>query len=134
METEQRNILTLNDTISTLRKEGINLSYKIVRAEHHYQFAQRCGENEVIPAGLDYTKMNINVMKSPDDGDNRRFNEVIKQIQMLASQLTLEAMENHYYQLVLTLQTKLSKTNQKLVHCRQQRKKLVEKHEWVEKQ
>ena len=47
-------------------------------------------------------------MKSPDDDDNRHFNETIKRIQVGASQLTLEAMENYYYQLVLTLQTKLS--------------------------
>ena len=52
-------------------------------------------------------------MKSPDDDDNRRFHEAIKHIQVIASQLTLEAMENHYYQLVLTLQTKLSKTSKK---------------------
>ena len=89
----------------------INLSYKIIRAEHHHWFTQRCSENKVIPAGLDYTKMSINVMKSPDDDDdNQRFNEVSREIQMLASQLTLEAMENYYYQLVLTFQTKLSKT------------------------
>ena len=36
--------------------------------------------------------------------------------------------------LVLTLQTKLSKTSQKLVHCRQQLKILVKKQEWVVKQ
>ena len=35
-------------------------------------------------------------MQSPDDDDNQRFNEVIEHIQVLASQLTLEAME-HYY-------------------------------------
>ena len=65
-------------------------------------------------------------MKSPDDDDNRRFNEVIKHIQLIASQLTLEAMENHYYQLALTLQAKLNWSDQrKLSHCMQQLKKLV---------
>ena len=39
-------------------------------------------------------------MQSPDDGDNQHFNEVIEQIQVLASKLTLEAIENYYYQLV----------------------------------
>ena len=58
-ETDDTNIQTLKDTISVLRKEGINLSYKIVRAEHHRRFTHECGENEVIPAGLDYTKTNI---------------------------------------------------------------------------
>ena len=33
-------------------------------------------------------------MQSPDDGDNQRFNGVIEHIQVLASQLTLEATEN----------------------------------------
>ena len=73
-------------------------------------------------------------MKSPDNDDNRRFNEVTKHIQVLASQLTLEAMENYYFQLVLTLQTKLGETSQKLLNCRQQLKKLVTEEEWVDKQ
>ena len=53
---------------------------------------------------------------------------------MLASKLTLEAMENYYYQLVLKLQTKLGTTTQKLSHYRQKLKPLVEKEEWVQKQ
>ena len=70
--TDETNIETLKDTIYVLRKEGINFSYKIVRAEHHRRFAHECGENEVIPAGLDYTKTNIQVMQSPDDAEPRR--------------------------------------------------------------
>ena len=62
-EAEKTSIQTLKDTISTLRKEVINLSYKIVRPEHHRKFALRCGENKVILVELDYTKKNINVMK-----------------------------------------------------------------------
>ena len=58
-------------------------------------YSRICYPHKVIPAGLDYTKKNIKVMKSPDDDDNRCFNEVIKHIQVLASQLTLEAMENY---------------------------------------
>ena len=112
----------------------INLSYKIVRAEHHRKFAERCSENKVIPTGLDYAKKKIKVMKSPDDDDDRCFNEAIKHIQVLASQLTLEAMENHYFQLVLALQTKFGETSQKLLHCRQQLNKLVAEEEWVETQ
>ena len=73
-------------------------------------------------------------MQSPDDDDNQRFNEVIEHIQVLASQLTLEAMENYYYQLVLKLQTKLGTTTQKWSYYRQKLKKLVAKEEWVEKQ
>ena len=89
---------------------------------------------KVVPAGLDYTKKNIDVMKSSDDGYNRRFNEAIKHIQLTASQLTLEAMENHYYQLALTLQTKLGESSEKLSHCIQQLKKLIAEEDWVEKQ
>ena len=43
-------------------------------------------------------------------------------------------MKNYYFQLVLTLQTKLGETSQKLLHCRQQLKKLVTEEEWVERQ
>ena len=46
----------------------------------------------------------------------------------------MEAMENYYYQLVLTLHSKLGTTTQKLSHCKQQLKKLVAKEEWVKKQ
>ena len=73
-------------------------------------------------------------MKSPDDDDNQRFNEMIKHIQVLASQLTLEAREHYYYQLVLTLQGKLGTTTLKLSYYRQQPKKLVAKEEWVVKE
>ena len=72
-------------------------------------------------------------MQSPDDDHNQHFKEVIEQIQVLASQLTLEAMENYYYQLVLKLQTKVSTTTQKLSY-RQKLKKLVAKEDWIEKQ
>ena len=98
LEADETNIQTIKETISARKKEMTNLTYKIVRAEHHHQFAQRCGEKEVIPAGLDYTKMDINVMKTPHDDDNRCFKEAIKHIQLSASQLTLEAMENYYEQ------------------------------------
>ena len=73
-------------------------------------------------------------MKSPDDDDNRHFNEAIEHIQLTASQLTLEAMENHYYQLALTLQTKFGETSKTLSHCMQHLKKLVTEEDWVEKQ
>ena len=73
-------------------------------------------------------------MQSPDDDDNQHFHEVIKQIQVLASQITLEAMENYYYQLVTKLQTKLGMTTQKLSYYRQKLKQLVEQEEWVQKQ
>ena len=73
-------------------------------------------------------------MQSPDEDDNQGFNEVIEQIQVLASKLTLEAMENYYYQLVLKLQTKLGTTTQKLSYHRQKLKQLVEQEEWIQKQ
>ena len=73
-------------------------------------------------------------MQSPDDDDNQRFNEAIEHIQVLASQLTLEAMENYYDQLVLKLQIKLGTTTQKLSYYRQKIKKLVAKEEWEAKQ
>ena len=56
LESEETSSQTLKDTISAHWKEMTNLSYKTVTAGHHYQFAQRCGENKVVPAGLDYTK------------------------------------------------------------------------------
>ena len=72
-------------------------------------------------------------MKSPHDDDNRRFQEAIKHIQSSVSQLTLEAMENYYEQLTLTLQTKLGHTSKKLSQCMQQLKKLVTEEEWMQK-
>ena len=133
-ENDEINTETLKDTISALRKEGINLSYKIVRAEHHRRFAHECGENKVIPTGLDYTKVNIQVMQSPDDDDNQRFTEEIEHIQALASQLTLATMEHYYDQLVLKLQVKLGTTTEKLSYYRQKLKNLVAKEEWAKKQ
>ena len=73
-------------------------------------------------------------MQSPDDDDNQHFNEVIEHIQVLASQLTLEAMEHYYDQLVLKVQVKLGTTTQKLSYYRQKLKNLVTKEEWVIKQ
>ena len=99
LEGDETDIETVKEIISALKKEITNLTYKIIRAEHHHQFAQRCGEKKIILAGLDYTKKNINVMKSPHDDDNRCFRETIKHIQLSASQLTLDAMETYYEQL-----------------------------------
>ena len=133
LEGDEMNIETVKETICALRKEITNLTYQIIRADHHHQFAQRCGEKEVIPAGLDYTKNNVDVMKSPHDADKRRFQETITHIQRSASKLTMETMENYYEQLTTTLQTKLGQTYDQLSQCMQQLKELVTEEEWEEK-
>ena len=100
----------------------------------HHLFAQGCSEKKIIPAGLDYPKKNINVMKSPHDKDNRRFREAINEIQESASKMTLDAMQNYYRQLTLTLQPKLGQTSDKLSQAMQQLQNLITEEEWVEKQ
>ena len=48
--------------------------------------------------------------------------------------MTLDSMQNYYGQLILTLQTKLGQTNEKLSQSIQQLQNLVTAEEWREKQ
>ena len=134
LEGVQRDSKTIEETITAIKKEITNLTYKIIRAEHHYQFAKTCGEKQIIPTGLDYTKKNINVMKSPRDEDNQNFQDIIKDIQLSASRLTRGAMETYYEQLTVRLQTELAHTNDKLSQAMLQFKQVAKEEEWATKQ